>query len=133
MSKKPISIFHESSQTFLAIRVTSARSFWKRLLGWMGKRTVREGEALLLTPCSRIHTCFMRIPIDVLFLDKESRVVGVLEKVKPFQFPPSFRRAYMVLELPEGTIAKKGMQVFDQLRFLPTREEGLHHEPKPKQ
>ncbi|WP_167568717.1 DUF192 domain-containing protein [Brevibacillus migulae] len=130
MGKKPVSIFHESSQTFLAMRVTSAMTFWKRLLGWMGKRTVRDGEALLLSPCSRIHTCFMKIPIDVLFLDRDSRVVGVLERVKPFQFPPSFRRACMVVELPEGTIARKGVQVFDQLRIVARREEGRQEDSK---
>jgi uncharacterized membrane protein (UPF0127 family) len=111
-------LYNDSSDTFIAMRVETARTFWKRFVGWMGKRTFREGEALLITPCSRVHTCFMFAPIDVVFLDRDGRVVKILENVRPFRFPKGARRANSVVELPAGTIANHGLQVLDQLRLL---------------
>jgi uncharacterized membrane protein (UPF0127 family) len=113
-----ISLYNESREAFLAMRVTQARTFWQRLKGWIGKRSCRAGEGLLLTPCRSVHTWFMSVPIDVIYLDQDLRVVGIAERVKPFRFPKSVRRASSVLELPAGTVAHSGVGIFDQLRIV---------------
>ncbi|MEI7880862.1 MAG: DUF192 domain-containing protein, partial [bacterium] len=46
-----------------------ADTFWKRSIGLMGKPGLKAGQGLLLSPCGSIHTCFMRFPIDIIFLD----------------------------------------------------------------
>lgn len=116
--KRQMSLYNESAKVFLAMRVSQARTFWQRLKGWMGKRSFREGEGLLLTPCKSVHTCFMVVPIDVIYLDQKLRVVGILERVEPYRFPKSVRRARSVLELPAGTVAHRGVRMFDQLRMI---------------
>jgi len=98
-------------------RVTIASSYWSRFWGLMGRRTLAEDEGLLIEPCSSIHTMFMRFTIDVVFLDKERRVVKVATV-------PPFRAAlggggHAVLELPAGTAERNGVEVGDALSLAP--------------
>ena len=46
------------------------------------------------------HTFFMHFPVDVLFLDKKSRVRKVLRQVKPWRV--HFAKAKYVVELEAG-------------------------------
>ncbi len=51
-----------------------ARTYKERLLGLMGKKEVKE--PLVFLDCSSVHMWFMRISIDVIYLDKDMRVIG---------------------------------------------------------
>jgi uncharacterized membrane protein (UPF0127 family) len=53
----------------IAERVELAASWWNRLRGLIGRKEFCAAQALVLRPCSAIHTIGMRFPIDVLFLD----------------------------------------------------------------
>ncbi|HEX2088113.1 MAG TPA: DUF192 domain-containing protein [Solirubrobacteraceae bacterium] len=61
----------------------------------------REPQPLLLAPARSVHTCGMRFPIDVVFLDAELRVVRVVRGLRPWRLAGA-RRARAVLELPAG-------------------------------
>ena len=58
----------------LADRAVEARTFGARFLGLMGRRELAVGDGLHIVPCNGIHTFFMRIPIDAVFLEGELRV-----------------------------------------------------------
>ena len=98
-------------------RATIAVSYWSRFWGLMGRRTLGEEEGLLIEPCSSIHTMFMRFAIDVIFLDKEHRVVKVAT-VPPFRAALG-RGSHAVLEVPAGTAERNGLEVGDALSFTP--------------
>lgn len=76
----------------------------KRMKGLLGRKSLDKGKAMVIRPCSGIHTFFMRFPIDVLFIDKESKVIKTLCDVKPFAISPILAAAKIVIELPAGTI-----------------------------
>ena len=59
---------------------------------------------------------FMRFPIDVVFLDKEDRVVKVVDGIKPWRTAMG-RGGKKALELPTGTTASTGTQPGDHLEF----------------
>ncbi len=61
-----------------------------------------EPIVLLIAPCSAVHTCFMRFPIDVVFLDAELDVLRVVRDVPPWRFVRC-RGAKAVLELPSAS------------------------------
>ena len=46
---------------------------WTRFRGLMGRRELIPGQGLLLRPSGSIHTCFMRFPIDVVFIDDATK------------------------------------------------------------
>jgi uncharacterized membrane protein (UPF0127 family) len=85
-----------------------------RLRGLLGRSELRPGEGLLLRPASAIHTCFMRFPIDAVFLDRDWRVVGISGDVRPWRAAGS-RGAKAVLELPAGESSRRGLELGDQL------------------
>lgn len=89
----------------LAGRTAVAATFFSRLKGWMFRRPPDADEALLLTPCDSVHTCFMRFPIDILFLDPAGRVVARYDAVPPWKLIPRIAGAAAVLELPAGALA----------------------------
>lgn len=81
--------------------------FGSRFLGLMGRKGLPPGSGVLLRPCSSVHTFFMRFPIDVVFLDKEDRVVRVLPGMKPWRVSPVVRNAVRVLESASGELSGK--------------------------
>jgi len=103
----------------LAGRVERADTFLARFRGWMLRRPPGPGEAILLAPCDSIHTCFMRFPIDILFLDPEGRVVRRFDGVAPWKYVPPVAGAASVLELPAGALAPPpaGPAPGDRIRF----------------
>ena len=95
-------------------RCVVARTPLRRMKGLLGRRGLGEDEGLLLQPASSIHTLFMRFPIDVVFLDRELRVLRVAEGVRPWRFAAA-RGARAVLELPAGAAARSALSAGQQL------------------
>ena len=91
-----------------------ADSFASRFRGLMLRAELPAGEGLLIRPTGSVHTCFMRFPIDVVFLDRDLRVVKIAEGVRPWRLATA-RQARAVLELPAGEAAARGVTVGAQL------------------
>jgi uncharacterized protein len=109
-------------KTLLANRVIRAETFSSRFWGLMGVRHLSAGEGLLLEPCTAIHTFFMRIPIDALFLDASLEIVEVLHVLQPWKMTRIYTGARSVLELAAGTTRASGTCPGDRLTFEPAEE-----------
>ncbi len=104
----------QESGFVIAEQVEEALSFKSRLLGLMFRPSMPQGRALWLEPCPQIHMFFMRFAIDVIFVDKNGLIIGVLENFKPWRISPIFWGARGALELPAGTLkgqVQKGQRV----------------------
>ena len=82
--------------------------------GLLGRRELPNGEGILLRPAGSVHTFFMRFPIDVVFLDRDLRIVSIAEEVRPWKMRGA-RGAKAVLELASGECARRGIRVGEQL------------------
>ncbi|MEI8139997.1 MAG: DUF192 domain-containing protein [bacterium] len=82
-----------------------ADTFWKRSVGLSGRSHLKTGQGLLLRPCGSIHTCFMRFPIDVIFLDDHNQVVKTRQNVAPWRLVWGGRKAHAVIEVQSGWLA----------------------------
>ena len=60
-----------------------AKTFFARMRGLLGQRTIAPNQALWLTPCSGVHTFGMRCSIGVFFIDKNARVVKTIARLQP--------------------------------------------------
>jgi uncharacterized membrane protein (UPF0127 family) len=96
-------------------RCTVARTPLTRLKGLLGRRELPSGEGLLIEPTSGVHTAFMRFPIDVVFLDRDLRVLAVRPEVRPWRAAAQ-RGARAALELPAGEAARLGLAAGDVLQ-----------------
>jgi uncharacterized membrane protein (UPF0127 family) len=104
-----------TSNTRIASRVIIAQSPWQRMKGLLGARDFSQGQALVITHCQSIHMFFMKFPIDVIFCDRQNKVVGLCTSIKPFSMSPVFFKASYAIELPAGSIALSKTQIDDQI------------------
>ena len=95
-------------------RCTFARDPLRRMRGLLGRNGLAAGEGLLLQPAGSVHTFFMRFAIDVVFLDRERRVLRVVEGLRPWRAAAA-RGARTVLELGAGEAARVGLRQGDIL------------------
>lgn len=96
--------------------VTEANDFASRLLGLMGRREL--GDRRLWFPrCTSLHTCFMRAPLDIVFLDAQRTIVAIHEDVRPWRFVFGGDRAASALESAAGFASNFGLQVGDSLQW----------------
>jgi uncharacterized membrane protein (UPF0127 family) len=101
----------------LMVRGRLAANSWTRLRGLIGVRELPEGEGLLIKPCHGVHCMFMSIPIDVVYVDRNNRVVAVDKAMKPWAVGKIYRESAFVVELPVGAIDASGTQPGDQLEI----------------
>ena|SRR3989344_5360538 len=99
-------------------KIERADSLISRFLGLMGRKGFGKSKGLLLSNTNSIHTFFVFFPIDVVYLDKELRVLKLVENLRPFWVSPIVWKAASVLELPIGTISSKSLKIDDQINLL---------------
>lgn len=97
-------LINQTKNTVVAENVFLADSLFRRIKGLLGRTTFDKGQALIIKPCNSIHTFFMRFPIDVLFVDKNNKIIQAIPGVRPFKLTKIYFQANSVIELPPGTI-----------------------------
>ena len=94
---------NHTSGKVLADDLVLASTLLRRMKGLLGRKALLNGEGLWIKPCNGVHTFGMRFPIDVVFLDRELRVIAVTQSLQPNRLTRLYRNAASVLELPSGT------------------------------
>jgi uncharacterized protein len=118
---RSVNILSVKNKIQIADKCLIAERFFDRLRGLIGKKAMKSGEGMLLKPCNDIHMWFMSIPIDVVFVSRESesqllKVTSVHENVRPWKILPlSDRKASETIELPIGTIQRCEIRAGDLL------------------
>ncbi len=112
-------VYNKTRETFLATEAKVADGYFSRLVGLLGKtrRWARPGQGLWIVPSHGVHTIGMLFAIDLVFLDRDKRVVHVEEYVRPFRISRVSLKAQSVLELPLHTAFRTGTQVGDQVEI----------------
>ena len=120
MASSPSRYRVELEPTFASLgELSIAGTMWQRAVGLLGRRELAARDGLVIAPCVQIHTWFMRFPIDVVFLDREDRVVKVVSNLGPFKTAFGGFSARAVLELPAGTAATAGVVPGMRVRMVP--------------
>lgn len=110
-------ICNTTKDTLLVQDLRVADTFWSRLKGLLGTASLPAGKGLLITPCSSIHMFGMRYAIDVIFLDRDFKVLKILHSLPPGAAARCPGSAH-VLELPGGTLLNTGISLNDQLTII---------------
>ena len=85
-----------------------------RKKGLLGRDSLPDGTAMIIAPCSAVHTFFMRFVIDIAFVAKDGRVIKVRAAVPPRRLAAAFG-AFAVLELPAGALHRADVVAGDML------------------
>lgn len=110
-------VTNQTRNTLLADAAGRADTFVSRFKGLMGVANLPLGQGLHIEPCTSIHTFFMKIPIDAVFLDASHQVVEVCHAMPPWRVSRVYFGAKSVLELPAGTAAAAHTVAGDRLVF----------------
>lgn len=101
----------------IAKNVSIADSFFKRLKGLLLRNGMEKCEGLLLKPCKQVHSIGMKFCFDIVFLDKENKIIYLIEHMKPGKVSPLIKKCCSVLELGSGAIKEKNMIIGKQITF----------------
>jgi uncharacterized membrane protein (UPF0127 family) len=109
--------FNVTQQRTVAKVLTVADSFFRSLIGLMGRPRLDAGHGLWIVPCQSVHTFWMRFSIDVVFLDQHHKVIHLVESLRPFRISRHLSKASSVIELPVGAIKTSRTQIGDEIRI----------------
>ncbi|HLB59052.1 MAG TPA: DUF192 domain-containing protein [Bdellovibrionota bacterium] len=116
----PYQIFNGRTGKFLAKRADRTKSLWSRAKGLLGRPHLNQGEGLIMARCKGVDTCFMKFPLDLVFVDRRGVVVKVQKNLRPWKISGYNFKARMVLELPVGMIDETGTMIGDPLSIEET-------------
>ena len=114
-SKRYVFVYNKSKETFMAFRVRVADSLLGRLVGLLGRKSLPPDSGVWIVPSNAVHTIGMLFSFDLVLIDKDFKVVGLRELVRPFRVTWPNRRAESVIELPAHSIFRSRTQIGDQL------------------
>jgi uncharacterized protein len=109
-----VRIFNLTRESQVADRVQLAGEGRTRRKGLLGRDGLNAGEGLWIVPCEAVHTFWMRFAIDLIYLDREYRVLKIRSAVPPWRLSACLR-AHSVVELAPGTINEKQVRRGDRL------------------
>jgi uncharacterized membrane protein (UPF0127 family) len=118
---------HRADGAVLCERCVAADTPLARMRGLLGRKELPRGEGMLLRPAASVHTAFMRFPIDVVFVDRNGRVLDIARSVRPWR-AAACKGAKAVVELAAGECSRRDIEVGDDL-VLPQR--GVARVPAP--
>ncbi len=118
MALKPCKILNQRTGEIIASRAWIASDFMSRSTGLLNRSSLESDEALLIVPCNSIHMFFMKFPIDVIYLDKNYKIVRLVNDLAPWRLDSCHFKAYMTLETSAGKIAKSDIKLGDLLKIV---------------
>jgi uncharacterized membrane protein (UPF0127 family) len=101
----------------IATHTEAALTRGDRRRGLLGRDSLPPGHAMLIAPCTSVHTWFMRFTIDVIFVKRDGSVVKTCRAVRPWRMAMGWG-AYATVELPVGSIEAADVKAGDQLELL---------------
>ena len=108
-------ILNVSNKTLICPNASLADTPFSRIVGLLKHKSLSPDQGMVITHCRSIHMFFMRFSIDVIFIDKNNRIVGLVKAIRPFRMSPYFFKASSAIELPVGTIEKTKTSIGDQI------------------
>ena len=113
--QRHVFVYNKTRETFIAFKVKVADSILGRLIGLLGKRSLQPDSGVWICPANAVHTIGMLFSFDLVLIDKDFKVVGIRELLRPFRITMPNRKAESVIELPAHSIFRSRTQIGDEL------------------
>ena len=114
---------NQTRKTVLCARLADAGGRSGQARGLLGRHSLAADEGLLfvrqrLEPFMWMHMFFMRFAIDIVFLDRDDRVVHISRELKPWRVSAVVFRARKALELAPGAAARNNTVIGDSIKLI---------------
>ena len=98
----------------LADTIEIAGDSGARRRGLLGRDRLATGTALVIAPCSAVHTFGMRFSIDVIFAARDGRVMKMARDVAPRRLAVAWG-AFAAIEMAAGEVGRSDVEIGDYL------------------
>jgi len=106
-------IINLSKKTILSHSPFYATSVIQRARGLIGRK-FDSFDAMIFERCNTIHTFFMTIEIDVIFINSDNQVCDLCKSVPTWKpFLKGQNKAFSVIEMRKGSIFEKNIEIGD--------------------
>ena len=115
-----LSIKRNGKKEEIVSKVVLRKSYLSKAFGLMFRFSLKDEAHIFFFEKEKIiplHMLFVFTPIDVVFLNKNKRVVEAKKLLSPFSFFRPSAKAMYVVELPPKTIKEKNIVIRDHLEF----------------
>lgn len=109
-------LWNKTKNRLLVERLFLAKTTLQKMKGLLGRTGLELNEGILLEHCRSIHTCFMKFPIDAVFVDSGLRVTKIISNLKPWRLACAWAASHCI-EVAAGTLTMEKLEVNDQLRL----------------
>jgi hypothetical protein len=107
-------LYVEGRDTPVASVIETAFDSASRKKGLLGREALPEGGALVIAPCSAVHTFSMRFAIDLVFARRDGRVIKIRQDVRASRISVALG-AFAVVEMNAGSVERTQLKVGDRL------------------
>jgi uncharacterized membrane protein (UPF0127 family) len=121
--EKRFALCHGRHHAPIATRLETAFDSAARRRGLLGRTSFEPEAALIIAPCSAVHTFFMRMVIDVVFASRDGRVLKTYSRLPAWRIAFA-RGGFAAIELPAGTVEAGGIGEGDRLLLTPIGSDG---------
>jgi uncharacterized membrane protein (UPF0127 family) len=101
----------------VATTIELAATSDERRKGLLGRDALAPDTAIVIAPCSAIHTFGMRFSIDALFTDRRGCVLKIARDLRPARIAASLR-AFATIEMTAGDFSRHDVRVGDLLKVI---------------
>ena len=111
---------NKTRNIILTKKVNFCSSAFSKFRGLMFSKEIKDKALVFVFDEEKkvsLHMFFVFYPIDVLFLDKNKKIVELKKNFKPFRTHVPNKKAKYVVELPNNTIEKTKTEVNDEIVF----------------
>jgi hypothetical protein len=115
MDSGKLCAYNQTRECFLGLEVDGADLSLAKLKDRIASSTLKSGEGIWLAPFRGLPEWGIRVPLDLLYLDKDGRVIDVVESYPVFRANASTPQPASVLALPTHSIYSSQTQSGDQL------------------
>src|ERR1700721_1753348 len=114
--------YNQTRECFLGLEVDGADLSLAKLKDRIASLALKSGEGLWLSPFRGLPEWGIRVPLDLLYLDQDCRVIDVVESYPVFRANAATPQPASVLALPTHSIYSSQTQVGDQLVLCAAEE-----------
>lgn len=112
----PIVTIYRDGQCLLPM-VRVAERFGTRWRGLMFYPQMPGIDGLLLYPCNAVHMFGMRFALSLIYLERDGRILRLMDRITPNRIGPIVKGAYYVLETQPGWPSQKQLNCGERLEW----------------
>jgi uncharacterized membrane protein (UPF0127 family) len=113
-----VALINERTHKTVASKVEIAATRTTRRRGLLGRDGLDQASAMLLAPCTAVHTIGMRFPIDVVFVDRQGYAVKIVRNLRPWRMAIA-TAGRAVIEMAAGSVDWGQVVPGDRLYLAP--------------